>query len=170
MSCVHASPRAHAVHESGKRSRGTMSDISASRSGRLLGAAAAAIVLVSPAAADPMNPSRESVFYRRPRLIARELAPLGISVTIVEPGAFLTNFAGRSLTQSATAIDTTTPTPPGSGAKNTTRCTGTQAGDPVKAATAIIARRRRIRQATRLSPARLRRSGTSLSGRRRARS
>jgi hypothetical protein len=34
-----------------------------------------------------------------------ELAPLGISVTIVEPGAFRTDFAGRSLTQSATVID-----------------------------------------------------------------
>ena len=34
-----------------------------------------------------------------------ELAPLGISVTIVEPGAFRTDFAGRSLTQSTTPID-----------------------------------------------------------------
>ncbi len=34
-----------------------------------------------------------------------ELAPLGISVTVVEPGAFRTDFAGRSLTQSATVID-----------------------------------------------------------------
>ncbi len=34
-----------------------------------------------------------------------ELAPLDISVTIVEPGAVRTDFAGRSLTQSATIID-----------------------------------------------------------------
>lgn len=34
-----------------------------------------------------------------------ELAPLGISVTIVEPGAFRTDFAGRSLVQSDTVID-----------------------------------------------------------------
>ena len=34
-----------------------------------------------------------------------ELAPLGISVTIVEPGAFRTDFAGRSLVESATVID-----------------------------------------------------------------
>src|SRR5690242_19342350 len=33
-----------------------------------------------------------------------ELAPLGISVTVVEPGAFRTDFAGRSLTQSTTVI------------------------------------------------------------------
>jgi aldo/keto reductase family protein len=34
-----------------------------------------------------------------------ELAPLRVSVTTVEPGAFRTDFAGRSLTQSATPID-----------------------------------------------------------------
>ena len=34
-----------------------------------------------------------------------ELAPLDISVTVVEPGAFRTDFAGRSLTQSTTVID-----------------------------------------------------------------
>jgi NAD(P)-dependent dehydrogenase (short-subunit alcohol dehydrogenase family) len=34
-----------------------------------------------------------------------ELQPLGISVTVVEPGAFRTDFAGRSLTQSSTVID-----------------------------------------------------------------
>ena len=34
-----------------------------------------------------------------------ELKPLGISVTVVEPGAFRTDFAGRSLTQSSTVID-----------------------------------------------------------------
>ena len=31
--------------------------------------------------------------------------PLGISVTVVEPGAFRTDFAGRSLTQSTSVID-----------------------------------------------------------------
>lgn len=34
-----------------------------------------------------------------------ELAPLGIKVMVVEPGAFLTKFAGRSLTQSSIIID-----------------------------------------------------------------
>ena len=34
----------------------------------------------------------------------KELQPLGINVTVIEPGAFRTDFAGRSLTQSATAI------------------------------------------------------------------
>jgi NAD(P)-dependent dehydrogenase (short-subunit alcohol dehydrogenase family) len=33
-----------------------------------------------------------------------ELAPLGITATVVEPGSFRTDFSGRSLTQSATPI------------------------------------------------------------------
>jgi NAD(P)-dependent dehydrogenase (short-subunit alcohol dehydrogenase family) len=66
-----------------------------------------------------------------------ELAPLGISVTIVEPGAFRTDFAGRSLTQSATPIDDYADTA-GKRRKERDTVHGTQAGDPAKAATAII--------------------------------
>jgi NAD(P)-dependent dehydrogenase (short-subunit alcohol dehydrogenase family) len=66
-----------------------------------------------------------------------ELAPLGISVTVVEPGAFRTDFAGRSLTQSAEAIDAYADT---AGQRRIEHGTGhgTQAGDPAKAAKAII--------------------------------
>jgi NAD(P)-dependent dehydrogenase (short-subunit alcohol dehydrogenase family) len=67
-----------------------------------------------------------------------ELAPLGISVTIVEPGAFRTDFAGRSLAQSATVIDDYAATA-GQRRKENDTMHGTQAGDPAKAATAIIA-------------------------------
>jgi NAD(P)-dependent dehydrogenase (short-subunit alcohol dehydrogenase family) len=67
-----------------------------------------------------------------------ELAPLGISVTVVEPGAFRTDFAGRSLTQSATVIDDYAETA-GKRRKEHDAVHGTQAGDPAKAATAIIA-------------------------------
>jgi NAD(P)-dependent dehydrogenase (short-subunit alcohol dehydrogenase family) len=66
-----------------------------------------------------------------------ELAPLGISVTIVEPGAFRTDFAGRSLTQSATIIDDYAATA-GQRRKENDTMDGTQAGDPAKAGTAII--------------------------------
>lgn len=66
-----------------------------------------------------------------------ELAPLGISVTIVEPGAFRTDFAGRSLTQSATIIDDYADTA-GKRRKEHDTAHGTQVGDPAKAATAII--------------------------------
>jgi NAD(P)-dependent dehydrogenase (short-subunit alcohol dehydrogenase family) len=66
-----------------------------------------------------------------------ELAPLGISVTIVEPGAFRTDFAGRSLVQSATVIDDYAATA-GKRRKENDTMHGNQAGDPAKAGHAII--------------------------------
>ena len=67
-----------------------------------------------------------------------ELKPLGISVTVVEPGAFRTDFAGRSLTQSTTVIDDYADTA-GKRRKEHDTAHGTQPGDPAKAAKAIIA-------------------------------
>lgn len=67
-----------------------------------------------------------------------ELVPLGISVTIVEPGAFRTDFAGRSLIQSATVIDDYAGTA-GRRRKETDTMHGNQPGDPAKAGNAIIA-------------------------------
>jgi NAD(P)-dependent dehydrogenase (short-subunit alcohol dehydrogenase family) len=67
-----------------------------------------------------------------------ELAPLGISVTAVEPGAFRTDFAGRSLTQSTTIIDDYATTA-GQRRIETDTMHGNQQGDPAKAGAAIIA-------------------------------
>jgi NAD(P)-dependent dehydrogenase (short-subunit alcohol dehydrogenase family) len=67
-----------------------------------------------------------------------ELAPLGISVTIVEPGAFRTDFAGRALIQSATVIDDYAATA-GQRRKENDTMHGNQPGDPAKAGDAIIA-------------------------------
>jgi NAD(P)-dependent dehydrogenase (short-subunit alcohol dehydrogenase family) len=67
-----------------------------------------------------------------------ELKPLGISVTVVQPGAFRTDFAGRSLTQSSTVIDDYADTA-GKRRREHDTAHGTQPGDPAKAATAIIA-------------------------------
>ena len=67
-----------------------------------------------------------------------ELKPLGISVTAVEPGAFRTDFAGRSLTQSSTVIDDYAETA-GKRRKEHDTVHGTQPGDPERAAEAIIA-------------------------------
>jgi len=67
-----------------------------------------------------------------------EVKPLGISVTVVEPGAFRTDFAGRSLTQSSTVIDDYADTA-GKRRKEHDTAHGTQPGDPAKAAKAIIA-------------------------------
>jgi NAD(P)-dependent dehydrogenase (short-subunit alcohol dehydrogenase family) len=66
-----------------------------------------------------------------------ELAPLGISVTVVEPGAFRTDFAGRSLVQSAAVIDDYAGTA-GQRRKENDTMHGNQAGDPAKAGAAII--------------------------------
>ena len=68
----------------------------------------------------------------------KELQPLGISVTVIEPGAFRTDFAGRSLTQSATAIEDYAETA-GKRRKENDTVHGTQPGDPAKAAEAILA-------------------------------
>jgi NAD(P)-dependent dehydrogenase (short-subunit alcohol dehydrogenase family) len=67
-----------------------------------------------------------------------ELKPLGISVTVVEPGAFRTDFAGRSLTQSSTVIGDYADTA-GKRRKEHDTAHGKQPGDPAKAANAIIA-------------------------------
>lgn len=66
-----------------------------------------------------------------------ELAPLGISVTVVEPGAFRTDFAGRSLVESATLIDDYAATA-GQRRKANDTMDGNQPGDPAKAGAAII--------------------------------
>jgi NAD(P)-dependent dehydrogenase (short-subunit alcohol dehydrogenase family) len=66
-----------------------------------------------------------------------ELKPLGISVTVVEPGAFRTDFAGRSLTQSSTVIEDYADTA-GKRRKEHDTVHGTQPGDPAKAAKAIV--------------------------------
>jgi hypothetical protein len=55
----------------------------------------------------------------------------------VEPGGFRTDFAGRSLTQSAEAIDDYADTA-GKRRKEHDTAHGTQPGDPAKAAQAII--------------------------------
>ncbi|MEO5734108.1 MAG: oxidoreductase [Rubrivivax sp.] len=69
--------------------------------------------------------------------LATELKPLGIGVLIVEPGPFRTNWAGASIKQSAIRIDAYSSTA-GERRKQTAERSGNQAGDPVRAAQAII--------------------------------
>ncbi|HEY1999290.1 oxidoreductase [Paraburkholderia sp.] len=69
--------------------------------------------------------------------LATEVKPLGIDVLIVEPGPFRTNWAGPSIKQSATQIDAYAATA-GERRKQTAARSGNQAGDPVRAAQAII--------------------------------
>lgn len=69
--------------------------------------------------------------------LAVELKPLGIGVLIVEPGPFRTNWAGPSIQQSATRIEAYDATA-GERRRQTAARSGNQAGDPVRAAQAII--------------------------------
>ena len=69
--------------------------------------------------------------------LAAEAGPLGIEVTCVEPGPFRTDWAGRSLRQTPTRLAEYADTA-GARLAATARGSGTQAGDPVRAAEAII--------------------------------
>ncbi|MDQ0947779.1 NAD(P)-dependent dehydrogenase (short-subunit alcohol dehydrogenase family) [Streptomyces phaeochromogenes] len=70
--------------------------------------------------------------------LAAEVAPLGVNVTIVEPGAFRTNWSGPSMRQSATRIEDYAATA-GARRRSTLETYGHQPGDPERAAAAIIA-------------------------------
>ena len=69
--------------------------------------------------------------------LRKELKPLGIRAMIVEPGAFRTDFSGRSLQQSASPIADYAETA-GRRRKEHDTTHGTQPGDPAKAAQVII--------------------------------
>ena len=69
--------------------------------------------------------------------LAREVAPLGIKVLIVEPGPFRTDWAGRSLKTPKHPIEAYAETAIAR-RKATQAYSGTQAGDPVRGAEAII--------------------------------
>ncbi|MBC8112223.1 MAG: SDR family NAD(P)-dependent oxidoreductase [Verrucomicrobia bacterium] len=70
--------------------------------------------------------------------LAIEIAPLGIKLTIVEPGPFRTNFAGNSFRQAKAIIEDYKPTA-GAFRERIKQVDGKQEGDPNKAAKAIIA-------------------------------
>jgi NAD(P)-dependent dehydrogenase (short-subunit alcohol dehydrogenase family) len=69
--------------------------------------------------------------------LAIEAAPIGIKVTCVEPGPFRTDWAGRSLRQTPNRIADYAETA-GKRLAATKAISGTQAGDPVRAAAAMI--------------------------------
>ena len=70
--------------------------------------------------------------------LAAEVGPLGIRVSCVEPGPFRTDWAGRSLRQTASTIPDYADTA-AARLKATAAGSGKQAGDPVRAAAAMIA-------------------------------
>lgn len=69
--------------------------------------------------------------------LRKEVAPLGITAMTVEPGAFRTDFAGRSLTQATTPIADYADTI-GKRRKEHDTAHGNQPGDPSSAAVALV--------------------------------
>jgi NAD(P)-dependent dehydrogenase (short-subunit alcohol dehydrogenase family) len=69
--------------------------------------------------------------------LAREVEPLGIRVLLVEPGPFRTDWAGRSLQQSPVFIGDYEQTS-GHRRREIAKVSGTQPGDPARAAQVVI--------------------------------
>src|SRR5207248_10439361 len=69
-------------------------------------------------------------------VLAKEVGPLGIKVTIVEPGGFRTDFAGSS--QTILADNPAYASTVGAVAEFQRKYDGAQPGDPRKAAAAIV--------------------------------
>jgi len=69
--------------------------------------------------------------------LLKEVEPLGIKVMLVEPGPFRTDWAGRSADESALHIDDYAATA-GEARTHLRAISGKQAGDPVRAADAIV--------------------------------
>ncbi len=69
--------------------------------------------------------------------LAAELAPLGIHVTLVEPGPYRTDFAGRSLRLAERVIDDYADTA-GASRSAIAQRNGRQTGDPARAAQVIL--------------------------------
>jgi NAD(P)-dependent dehydrogenase (short-subunit alcohol dehydrogenase family) len=70
-------------------------------------------------------------------VLAQEVRPLGIKVTLVEPSAFRTDWAGRSANEARTEIADYAATA-GAVRRELRELSGKQPGDPVRAASAII--------------------------------
>src|SRR5271166_2281351 len=70
--------------------------------------------------------------------LSKEVAPFGVTVLIVEPGPFRTDWAGRSLKTPKHPIDAYSETAIAR-RQQTQGYSGSQPGDPVRAAEAIIA-------------------------------
>lgn len=70
--------------------------------------------------------------------LAEELAPFGVNVLIVEPGAFRTDFAGRSMAAAEGSVDAYAGMQAGEAKHRAAAYSGSEPGDPVKGAQAIV--------------------------------
>lgn len=73
-----------------------------------------------------------------PGSLWHEVSPLGIKVTIVVPGAFRSDWAGRSMIESRTVVEDYARTA-GKRREQTRAGSGNQPADPARAAAAVIA-------------------------------
>jgi len=71
--------------------------------------------------------------------LAEEVAPFGVKVLIVEPGAFRTDFSGRSIRNASKRVVAYSGTQAGEIGHQMGQYHGSEPGDPVKAVKAIIA-------------------------------
>jgi len=71
--------------------------------------------------------------------LAEEVAPFGVKVLIVEPGAFRTDFSGRSIRNASNRVVAYSGTQAGEIGNQMGQYHGSEPGDPVKAVKAIIA-------------------------------
>jgi NAD(P)-dependent dehydrogenase (short-subunit alcohol dehydrogenase family) len=71
--------------------------------------------------------------------LAEEVAPFGVKVLIVEPGAFRTDFSGRSIRNAGRQVVAYFGTQAGEIGNMVGQYHGSEPGDPVKAVKAIIA-------------------------------
>ena len=109
------------------RARGQGHIINVSSVGGLVGSASSGYYNASKFAVEGLSQALE-----------REVGPLGIHVTLIEPGPFRTDFQGRSMTATNNPLRAYAET---AGARRAQQkaISGKQAGDPVRAADAIIA-------------------------------
>lgn len=70
--------------------------------------------------------------------LGEELAPFGVNVLIVEPGAFRTDFAGRSMLAAEGSVDAYAGMQAGEAKHRAASYSGSEPGDPVKGAQAIV--------------------------------
>lgn len=70
--------------------------------------------------------------------LGEELAPFGVNVLIVEPGAFRTDFAGRSMAAAEGSVDAYAGMQAGEAKHRAASYSGSEPGDPVKGAQAIV--------------------------------
>jgi len=108
------------------RARGRGHIINISSVGGLLGAASSGYYNATKFALEGLSEA-----------LAQEVEPLGIRVTAIEPGPFRTDWAGRSIKQAKHPISAYADTAGARRAQIAER-SGKQAGDPVRAADAII--------------------------------